>query len=149
MHSRRRLSSPNGAAPVAPLLQATHTVPIVFVVVADPVGPDLSLAWRGPAATPPVSLSFEYSSSGKWLELLKADCARRDTRCRHSGPRHGARAGQFGAIQAVAPPLGVDVTPINVRDAEGDRARHRCLRAMAERGHDRDRERVGERFIGI
>ena len=57
--------------PLAPLLQATRTVPIVFAFSSTRSAPDLSTAWRGRAATPPASLKFEYSMSGKWLELLK------------------------------------------------------------------------------
>ena len=79
--------------------------------------PASSTAWRGRAATPPVLCSFEYSMSGKWLELLKqiAPGVTRVAVLRDPTERSGI--GQFGAIQAVAPSLGVEVSPINVRDA--------------------------------
>ena len=79
--------------------------------------PASSRAWRGRAATPPVSLAFEYGLSGKWLELLKADRARHDASGGPSGSAIASGIGQFGAIQAVAPSLGVEVSPVDVRDA--------------------------------
>src|SRR5215470_2399695 len=101
-----------GSATVGPLLQATHTAPIVFVSVPDPVGAGFvdSLARPGGNAT-------EYGISAKWLELLKeiAPGVRRVAVIRD--PALAVGAGQFGAMQSVAPSFGVELNPVNVRDA--------------------------------
>ncbi|MGB8084147.1 MAG: ABC transporter substrate-binding protein [Pseudolabrys sp.] len=106
-----------GASTVGPLLQATRTVPIVFPVVGDPVaaGHVDSLARPGGNATG--FMLFEYSISGKWLELLKQiapDVTRVAVLGDTSTPTGPA---QFGVIQAVAPSLRVEVTSLNKRDA--------------------------------
>jgi putative ABC transport system substrate-binding protein len=107
----------HGAATLAPLLQATRTVPIVFVVVADPVGGGFvdSLARPGGHATG--FMPFEYSLSGKWLELLKqiAPDVTRVAVLRDTANPTGI--GQFGVIQAIAPSLRVELSPVNMRDA--------------------------------
>jgi putative ABC transport system substrate-binding protein len=101
---------------VGALQQATQTVPIVFVLVADPVGGGFvaSLARPGGNTT---GFSFsEYGISGKWLELLKqiAPGVTRVAVLRH--PADPAGTGQWGAIQSVAPSLGVELTPLGVRE---------------------------------
>src|SRR5262245_54982332 len=106
-----------GAAAVGPLRQVTRTVPIVFVNTSDPVGAGFveSLARPGDNATG--FLLYEYGISGKWLELLK-EIAPRVTRVavlRDSALAAGT--GQLGAIQAVAPSFGVELRPVDVRDA--------------------------------
>ena len=106
-----------GTATVAPLLQATRTVPIVFAIVADPVGAGSSIAWRGRAATPPVLPIFEYGMAGKWLELLKQIAPRVTRVAVLRDPTIASGIGQFAAVQAVAPSLGVELSPVNVRDA--------------------------------
>jgi putative ABC transport system substrate-binding protein len=102
---------------VASLLQLTRTVPIVFVQVIDPVGGDLvdSLARPGRNATG--FTSFEYGMGAKWLELLKqiAPGVTRAAVIRDAAATAGT--GQFAAIQAVAPSFGVELSPVNVRDA--------------------------------
>jgi putative ABC transport system substrate-binding protein len=106
-----------GAVTVGPLLQATHIVPIVFTIVADPVGAGLvdSLAHRGGNATG--FMLFEYSIGGKWLELLK-QIAPNVTRVGVlRDPTNPAGLGQFGVIQALASSLRVEANPISVRDA--------------------------------
>jgi putative ABC transport system substrate-binding protein len=103
---------------VVPLLQATRSVPIVFVGVIDPVGAGFveSLARPGNNATG--FLLFEYGLSGKWLELLK-EIAPGVTRVAVlRDPAITSGTGQFGVIQAVAPSLRAEVSPINVRDAD-------------------------------
>jgi ABC-type uncharacterized transport system substrate-binding protein len=101
---------------VAPLLQATRTVPIVFVNVIDSVGAGFvaSLAQLGGNATG--FTIYEYSMSGKWLELLKeiAPGVMRTAVLRD--PTVASGIGQFGAIQAVAPSLGVELHPIDPPD---------------------------------
>jgi putative ABC transport system substrate-binding protein len=99
------------------VLQATRSVPIVFVFVADPVGAGFVDSLTRPGGNATGFLQFEYGLSGKWLEVLKqiAPDLRRVAVIRD--PAITAGIGQFGAIQAVAPSLGLDVSPLNVRDA--------------------------------
>jgi putative ABC transport system substrate-binding protein len=99
------------------LLQETRSVPIVFTIVADPVGAGYVDSLARPGGNITGFSNFEYSITGKWLELLK-DIAPRVTRAavlRDSAIAAGP--GQFGAIQAVAPSLGMDLRAIDVRDA--------------------------------
>jgi putative ABC transport system substrate-binding protein len=101
---------------VAALQAASRTVPIVFAHSVDPVGAGFvdSLAQPGGNATG--FLLFEYGMGAKWLELLK-EIAPNVTRVAVlRDPAIAAGTGQFGAIQSVAPSLGVELTPVNVRD---------------------------------
>src|SRR5450759_1068270 len=106
-----------GDATVPPLLQATRTVPIVFPLANDPVAAGYvdSLAQPGGNATG--FMLFEYSLSGKWLELLKeiAPTVTRAAVLRDT--TQGSGTSQFAVIQAAAPSLRVEVIPINMRDA--------------------------------
>ena len=106
-----------GASTVGPLLQMTHTVPIIFAVVADPVGAGFvdSLARPGRNATG--FMAFEYGISGKWLELLKqiVPSLTRAAVLRDAGTPTGIA--QFGVIQAMAAPLRVEIIQVNLRDA--------------------------------
>ena len=111
------LLAANGTPTVAPLLQATRTVPIVFVNVIDPVGAGFVASLAQPGGNATGFTIYEYSMSGKWLELLK-EIGPRVTRAavvRDATVASGI--GQFGAIQAVAPSLGVELHPIDPRDA--------------------------------
>jgi putative tryptophan/tyrosine transport system substrate-binding protein len=112
------LVAATGTATAAPLLQATRTVPIVFVQVADPVGGGFVESVAHPGGNATGFTNFEYGMAGKWLELLKeiAPGIKRAGVLRNLNTAAGP--GQFGAIQAVAPSLGVEVSPINVRDAQ-------------------------------
>jgi putative ABC transport system substrate-binding protein len=106
-----------GTSAVEPLMQATQTVPIVFPIIADPVSGGFvdSLARPGRNATG--FMLFEYSISGKWLELLK-QIAPGVTRVAVLGdPNTATGPAQFGVIQAVAPMLRVEVSAFNRRDA--------------------------------
>jgi ABC-type uncharacterized transport system substrate-binding protein len=105
-----------GAA-AAPMLQATRTVSIVFVLVPDPVGAGFVESLARPGGNATGFMQFEYSLSGKWLELLKeiAPSVTRAAVLRDAATTAGT--GQYAAIQSVAPSLGIDVSPINVRDA--------------------------------
>ena len=107
----------NSSATVAPLLQATRSIPIVFAIVADPVGAGYVDSLRHPGGNITGFTNFEYSLGGKWLELLKeiAPGVTRVAVLRDSALAAGA--GQFGAIQAVASALDVKLSPVDVRDA--------------------------------
>ena len=107
-----------GTATVAPLLQATRTVPIVFAIVIDPVGAGFVASLAQPGGNATGTTIFEYSMSGKWLELLKeiAPNVRRVAVLRD--PAIASGIGQFGAVQIVAPSLGVQLSPVDVRDAD-------------------------------
>jgi putative ABC transport system substrate-binding protein len=107
----------HAATTVGPLLQATRTVPIVFPAVVDPVGAGFVDSLARPGGNATGFMNFEYSLSGKWLELLKeiAPGMTRVAVLRNAATASGP--GQFGVIQAVAPSLRVEVSPVNVRDA--------------------------------
>jgi len=107
----------SGTVSVAALQKATRTLPIVFVGVADPVGAGLVDSLARPGGNTTGFMEFEYSFSGKWLELLKEVVPRlmRAGVLRDAG--NPAGIAQFGAIRATASSLGLDVTPINVQDA--------------------------------
>jgi putative ABC transport system substrate-binding protein len=106
-----------GTATVAPLLQATRTVPIVFAVVIDPVGAGFVDSLARPGGNATGFTVFEYSMSGKWLELLK-EIAPNVTRVAVlRDPAIASGIGQFGAVQIVAPSLRVQLSPLDVRDA--------------------------------
>jgi ABC-type uncharacterized transport system substrate-binding protein len=105
-----------GGAIVGPWLQATRAVPTVFVNVIDPVGAGFVDSLARPGGNATGFTSFEYGLGGKWLELLK-EIAPRVTRAavlRDSAIAEGIA--QWGAIQSVAPSVGVEVFPFNVRD---------------------------------
>src|SRR5262245_55510826 len=105
-----------GAVTVGPLLQETRTVPIVFPLAADPVGAGLVDSLARPGGNATGFMSYEYGMSGKWLELLK-QIAPGVTRVGVIRDRNTpAGIGQLGVIQALAPSLGVEVTPVNVHD---------------------------------
>ena len=107
-----------GGSTVGPLLQATRTVPIVFVHVPDPVGAGFVDSLARPGGNATGFLSFEYGLSGKWLELLKQIAPSVTRAAIIRDPAIASGIGQFAAIQSVAPSLGVEVTPVNVRDAD-------------------------------
>jgi putative ABC transport system substrate-binding protein len=106
-----------GDSTMPPLLQATRTVPIVFPLANDPVGAGYVDSLARPGGNATGFMNAEYSIGGKWLELLK-EIAPRVTRVAViRDPALVAGIGQFGAIQSVAPSLGVEVSAVNVRDA--------------------------------
>jgi putative tryptophan/tyrosine transport system substrate-binding protein len=102
---------------VAPLLQATRTVPIVFTVVIDPVGAGFVASLAHPGGNATGFTVYEYSMSGKWLELLKEIAPRVSRVAVLRDPAIASGIGQFGAVQIVAPSLGVELSPVDVRDA--------------------------------
>jgi putative tryptophan/tyrosine transport system substrate-binding protein len=107
----------HAATTVGPLLEATRTVPVVFPTVIDPVGAGYVDSLARPGGNVTGFISFEYSLSGKWLELLKeiAPGLTRVAVLRNAATPSGP--GQFGVIQAVAPSLRVEVNAVNVLDA--------------------------------
>jgi putative tryptophan/tyrosine transport system substrate-binding protein len=106
-----------GSSMVEPLLQATRTVPIVFTIVADPLGSGVVDSLSRPGGNATGFMLFEYSLSGKWLELLKEIAPRVTRAAVLRDPTTTSGIGQFAVIQAVAPAVGVEVSPVNVRDA--------------------------------
>jgi putative tryptophan/tyrosine transport system substrate-binding protein len=106
-----------GTASLGPLLLATHDIPIVFVHVFDPVGAGFVDSLAKPGGNATGFLWLEDGISVKWLALLK-EIAPGVTRVAViRDPAITGGIGQFSAIQAVAPPLGVEVRPVNVSDA--------------------------------
>jgi putative ABC transport system substrate-binding protein len=106
-----------GSVTVGPLLQLTRTVPIVFVVVPDPVGAGLVESLAKPGGNATGFTSFEYGISAKWLELLKEMAPGMKRVAVLRDPALAVGAGQYGAIQSVAPSFGVELRPVNIRDA--------------------------------
>jgi putative ABC transport system substrate-binding protein len=107
-----------GSSTVGQLLQATRTVPIVFVFVPDPFGSGFVNSLSRPGGNAMGFMAFEYSLSAKWVELLKqiAPSLKRAAVLWDSAIPAGI--GQFAVIQSVAPSLGVEVNPVNMRDVE-------------------------------
>jgi putative ABC transport system substrate-binding protein len=122
-----------GTSTVGPMLQATRSVPIVFPNVGDPVAAGFVDSLARPGGNATGFLAFEYSLSGKWLELLKqiAPGVTRAAVLRDPATQSGI--GQFSAIQALAPSLRVEVSPVNIRDA-GEIERDIAAFARAPRG---------------
>ena len=105
------------SASVAALQQITHNVPIVFANVVDPVGAGFVASLARPGGNTTGFSAFEYSLSGKWLELLKEIAPSITRAAILRDPAGAAGIGQFAAIQALAPPsIAVELTPINARD---------------------------------
>jgi putative tryptophan/tyrosine transport system substrate-binding protein len=98
------------------LVQATRTVPIVFVQVPDPVGSGFVASLARPGGNATGFTQFEFGLSGKWLEVLKAIAPRVTRAAILRDPADPAGIGQFGAIQMAAPSFGVEARPIDVRD---------------------------------
>jgi putative ABC transport system substrate-binding protein len=107
-----------GSNTVGPLQQATRTVPIVFVHVPDPVGAGFVDNMARPGGNTTGFTLFEYGTSGKWLELLKQIAPGVTRAAVVRDPAITAGIGQFAAIQSIAPSLGLEVSPMNVRDAD-------------------------------
>ena len=107
----------HSSAAVETLLQATRAIPIVFTIVADPVGAGYVDSLARPGGNATGFTVFEYAMGGKWLELLKeiAPHVTRAAVVRDSTIAAGPA--EFGAIQAVAPSLGVELRPVDIRDA--------------------------------
>jgi|tagenome__1003787_1003787.scaffolds.fasta_scaffold20982862_5 putative ABC transport system substrate-binding protein len=106
-----------GTVTVVALLQATRTVPIVFVAAIDPVGAGFVTSLARPGGSATGFTIFEYGMSGKWLELLKAIAPSVTRIAVLRDPAIASGIGQFAGVQTVAPSLGVELSPVDVRDA--------------------------------
>jgi putative tryptophan/tyrosine transport system substrate-binding protein len=106
-----------GGAVVPSLLQATRTIPIVFTLTPDPVGAGFVESLARPGGNATGFTIFEYGISGKWLELLKEIAPHVTRAAVIRDPAIAAGLGLWGAIQSVAPSLGVELRPLGVRDA--------------------------------
>ena len=104
-----------GNSTVRPLLRLTRTVPIVFPIATDPVAGGLVESLARPGGNATGFMSFEIGVSAKWLELLK-EIAPGVKRAAVLRTTTAAGPGYFGVIQAVAPTLGVELRPIDMRD---------------------------------
>ena len=113
----RPMSSSPRHPSVAALRQATNTVPVVFVDVSDPVGAGFVESLARPGGNATGFLMFEYSISGKWLELLKEIAPRHDARGGPSRSRDGRRYRPVRRHPGRGAVARVDVIPVNVRDA--------------------------------
>ena len=108
----------NGTAGVGPLLQATRTVPIVFVQVSDPVGAGYIASLARPGGNATGFTLFEYGTSGKWLELLKQIAPSVTRAVVLRDPTQPTGIAQLAAMHSVAPSLGVEVSPVGLRDPD-------------------------------
>jgi ABC-type uncharacterized transport system substrate-binding protein len=106
----------SGSVTMKPVQQAIPTVPIVFVQVVDPVGSGYVDSMARPGGNTTGFTQFEYSLSGKWLELLKEIAPRVTRAAVIRDATRGPGIAQFAAIQTVAPSLGVELTAINALD---------------------------------
>jgi putative ABC transport system substrate-binding protein len=106
----------NGNPTVGALQQATRTVPIVFTAVGDPVGSGFVESLARPGSNATGFTNFEFGMSAKWLELLKQIMPALTRAAVLRDPITDSGIGQLAAIQAFAPLLGVEVSPIGVRD---------------------------------
>src|SRR3954470_21548565 len=106
-----------GSSTVGAIMQATRTIPVVFVNVADPVGAGFVETLGRPGGNATGFITYEYSASGKWLELLKqaAPHVTRAVVLRDATLASGI--GQFSAVQAVAQSFGVELVPLGVRNS--------------------------------
>jgi len=107
-----------GSLALGPLLQATRTIPIVFTHVPDPVGAGFVDSLARPGGNATGFMELEYSMGGKWLELLKQIAPSVTRAAVLRDPSQGSGTNQFAAIQAVAPSLRVEVTPVGLRDTD-------------------------------
>jgi ABC-type uncharacterized transport system substrate-binding protein len=106
-----------GGTTVGPLLQAARTVPIVFTLTPDPVGAGFVDSLSRPGGNATGFTNFEYGIGVKWLELLKEIAPGVSRAAVLRDPAIPAGIGQLGAIQGVAPSFGIELRPLDVRDA--------------------------------
>jgi putative ABC transport system substrate-binding protein len=107
----------HGASTIRPLMQATRSIPIVFPIVADPVGGGFIRSLTRPGGNVTGFMTTEYGSAGKWLELLKEIAPNMTRTGVFRDPAIVSGASQFAAVQAVSPYLKIEVTPLSVSAA--------------------------------
>ena len=107
----------SGSVSTGPLLQVTRSLPIVFVHTPDPVGAGFVNSMSRPGGNATGFINFEYGMGAKWLELLKQMVPSLTRAAIVRDPAITAGIGQWGAIQAVAPSLGIEVIPVNMHEA--------------------------------
>jgi putative ABC transport system substrate-binding protein len=105
-----------GSAGAEVMLKLTHTIPIVFVIVIDPVGSGFVESLSQPGANATGFMMFEYNLCGKWLELLKEIAPSVTHAAVLRDPTFVNGIGQFAVIQSVAPSVGIEVSPIELRE---------------------------------
>jgi putative tryptophan/tyrosine transport system substrate-binding protein len=123
-----------GASILAPLLQATRTVPIVFANVSDPVGNGFADSLAQPGGNASGFMLFEFNICGKWLEVIKQIAPGITRAAVLRDPTQGGGTSQFAVIQAVAPSLKVEVNPVNMRSDAGEIERAISAFASAPNG---------------
>jgi len=107
-----------GSVIVAPLQQATRIIPIVFMNVPDPVGAGFVQSMAHPGGNITGFLNFEYSMGGKWAELLKQIAPNVTRALVLRDPTSAAGIGLFAAVRSVAQSLGIELTPLDVRNTD-------------------------------
>jgi len=107
----------SGVQGVMAIQQVNRPVPVVFALVADPVGAGFVESLARPGGNATGFMLYEYSISGKWLELLKQIAPHVAQVAVLRDQTSATGIGQFGAIQALAPSLGIQVSPVNARNA--------------------------------
>ncbi len=130
----------SGSAAVEPLRRATTTVPIVFVLVPDPVGAGFVASLARPGGNVTGFSQFDYSIAAKWLALLKEIAPNTTRAAVLRDPAITAGIGQWATIQSVSSALSIEVSPISLLDRDGERPHG--FRAKHERWPDRDGKRA-------
>jgi putative ABC transport system substrate-binding protein len=105
-----------GSAGIGAMLKATRTIPLVFAIVPDPVGSGYVTSLSHPGGNATGFMMFEYSLTGKWLELLKEIAPNVTHAAALRDPAIAAGIGQFAVLQSVAPSVGIEVSPIDLDD---------------------------------
>lgn len=108
----------SGSAGVEPLRRATRTVPIVFVLVPDPVGAGFISSLARPGGNVTGFTQFDYSIAAKWLALLKEIAPNTNRAAVLRDPAITAGIGQWATIQSVSSSVGVEVDPISLVNAD-------------------------------
>ena len=121
-----------GGAGAAVMLKATQTIPIVFAVVPDPMGSGFVQSLSRPGRNTTGFMSFEYSLCGKWPELLKEIAPNVTHAAVLRDPTFVAGIGQFAVIQAVAPSVGVEVSPIDLNEQNQPNQIERAIATFAQ-----------------
>src|SRR6516164_208212 len=105
-----------GSSGTEVMLKATRTIPVVFALVPDPMGSGFVQSLSRPGGNATGFMMFEYTLCGKWPELLKEIAPSVTHAAVLRDPTFVAGIGQFAIIQAVAPSVGIEVSPIDLRE---------------------------------